>query len=57
MVKRRQLVKELESAGLRNKGGSNHDVFKGNGCRTIVPRHREIDDKLADVIRKQAGLK
>lgn len=57
MVKRRDLVKELEDAGFENEGGANHDVFKKPGYRTVVPRHREIKDMLADKIRKQAGLK
>lgn len=57
MVKRRDLVGEVEGAGLVNKGGANHDVFVGNGHRTTIPRHREINDKLADEIRKQAGIK
>ncbi len=57
MVKRRDLVSEVERAGLTNKGGANHDVFAGNGHRTTIPRHREISDKLADEIRKQAGIK
>lgn len=57
MVKRRDLVGEVKAAGLVSKGGSKHEVFEGNGHRTAIPRHREIGEKLADQIRKQAGIK
>ena len=57
MVKRRGLVGEIEEAGLKSKGGTRHEVFEGNGRRTAIPRHREINDKLAEQIRKQAGIR
>lgn len=57
MVKRRDLVRELLVAGFVSKGGANHEVFTKPGHRTEVPRHREIGERLADAIRKQAGLK
>lgn len=57
MTKRRKLVKELLDAGFVSKGGTNHEVFVKPGFRTEVPRHREIKDRMADIIRKQAGLK
>ena len=57
MVKRRDLVRELRAAGFVSKGGANHEVFTKPGHRTEVPRHREIGERLADAIRKQAGLK
>ena len=28
MVKRRDLVKEVEAQGLKNYGGASHDIFK-----------------------------
>ena len=57
MVKRRDLVREWLAAGFVSKGGANHEVFTKPGHRTEVPRHREIGGRLADAIRKQAGLK
>lgn len=57
MVKRRDLVKELKAAGFVEKGGTNHEKFVKPGYITEVPRHREISDRMANVIRKQAGLK
>ena len=57
MVKRRDLVRELLAAGFVSKGGANHEVFTKPGYRTEVPRYREIGERLANAIRKQAGLK
>lgn len=57
MTKRRVLVKELLDAGFSSVGGKRHEVFVKPGFRTEVPRHREIKDQMADIIRKQAGLK
>ena len=56
MVKRRDLVKEVEAQGLRNCGGASHDIFKKPGFTTSIPRHREIDEDTARDIRKQAGI-
>lgn len=58
MTKRRDLVKLLESNGFECRGGTNHDRFvHPDGRFTEVPRHREIKDQMAKVIKKQAGLK
>ena len=56
MVKRRDLVKEVEAQGLKNYGGASHDIFKKPGFTTSIPRHREIDEDTACDIRKQAGI-
>lgn len=57
MVKRRDLVGEIKEAGFENEGGANHDKFvHPDGRVTVVPRHREIGERLADEIRKQAGI-
>ena len=57
-MKRRDLIKRLESAGfkvLRDEG--RHTVFWKNGKPIIpVPRHREIPEKLAMEILKDAGV-
>lgn len=57
MTKRRVLVKELTDAGFVSVGGKRHEVFVKPGFRTEVPRHREIKNQMADIIRRQAGLK
>lgn len=58
MTKRRDLVAELPAAGLVSKGGTKHETFvhPQTGSLTRVPRHREIDDGLAQAIRRQAGI-
>lgn len=56
MAKRKDLVRELLAGGFVSKGGTNHEVFTKPGFRTAVPRHREVKERLADEIRKQAGL-
>lgn len=58
MTKRKDLTKELNEAGYvedRGKGG-NHSKFRKGSKSIAVPRHREINDRLADGIRKEAGL-
>lgn len=54
-MKRRDLIAELERAGcflLRN--GSKHDIYHNpvSGKSEPVPRHREIDERLAKKILK-----
>lgn len=56
MTKRRDLVRELLSAGWVMGHGGKHDYFRKGSGRVTVPRHGEISDALADRIRKQAGL-
>lgn len=57
MVKRRDLVKELTDAGFVSKGGTKHEEFRKPGFITRVPRHKEIPEDTARMIRKQAGLR
>lgn len=58
MTKRRDVVKLLEANGFVSKGGTNHEKFENpDGRYTIVARHREIDDQMFKIIKKQAGLK
>lgn len=57
-MKRRDLVKKLESAGYkvdRDDGG--HTVYEKEGSRPVqVPRHREINENTAKSILRAAGL-
>jgi len=59
-VKLREFLRELVAAGcyLKRHGGR-HDLYTNpkNGKVAPVPRHSEIKDTLANVIRKQLGLK
>ena len=57
MTKRRELVRELELAGFCETKGTKHSKFKKGNVTVMVPRHAEIGDRLANAIRKQAGLR
>lgn len=57
MTKRRDLIRELEAAGFRETKGTKHGKYRKGNVTVMVPRHSEIKDQMADVIRKQAGLK
>lgn len=56
-MKRRDLEKKLKAAGwylLRNGGA--HDVWTDGKEITTIPRHAEINERLAKAIIKKWGL-
>lgn len=56
-MKQRKLVKKLEDGGfVFERHGSNHDVYVRGSEREEVPRHKEINEKLAKAILKRRGL-
>jgi mRNA interferase HicA len=56
-VKRRDLVSALEGVGfVLVRHGAKHDVFGRGSQHLTVPRHRDVDDRLARKILKEAGL-
>ena len=56
-MKQRDLVKKLEDGGfVLERHGSNHDVYVRGMDREEVPRHKEIDERLAKAILKRKGL-
>lgn len=58
MVKRRAVLKFFESRGFVCHGGTRHDKLKHpDGRWTVLERHAEIDDRLFEAMKKQAGLK
>ena len=58
MIKRRDLIRELIAHGCVSVKGTKHEKFVApSGQYSEVPRHREINDILADKIRKQLGIK
>lgn len=58
MVNRRQVVKFFTSHGFVNKGGTRHDRYEHpDGRWTVIERHKEINDRLFELMKKQAGLK
>ncbi|MBS1885665.1 MAG: type II toxin-antitoxin system HicA family toxin [Actinobacteria bacterium] len=57
-MKRRQLEQHLKTEGARKLDeGGNHTRWVGpSGRRSAVPRHREIDHRLARAICRQLGI-
>lgn len=56
-MKQRDLVKKLEKGGFRFlRHGADHDIYIRGKITEKVPRHREIDEKLAKSILKRRGL-
>lgn len=56
-MKRLDLIKKIEKAGYYFKEhGGNHDKYTNGVNTVIIPRHREINEKLAKAIIKQCGL-
>lgn len=57
MTKRRDLIRELEAYGFRKVRGTKHGKYRKGKVTVVVPRHSELKDQMAEVIRKQAGLR
>lgn len=56
-MKRTDLIKELEDGGfVFERHGGSHDIYVRGNVRETIPRHREINDKLAKAILKRNGL-
>jgi predicted RNA binding protein YcfA (HicA-like mRNA interferase family) len=57
-MKRRNLTRLLESGGFISQGEAKHDKYlHPDGRWTEVPRHKEIDERLAARILRQAGFR
>lgn len=53
MVNRRQVVKFFTSHGFVNKGGTRHDRCEHpDGRWTVIERHKEINDRLFELMKK-----
>ena len=56
-MKQKDLIKKLEESGfLFERHGSNHDIYVRGMDREEVPRHKEIDERLAKAILKRRGI-
>jgi hypothetical protein len=58
-MKRGDLLRYLEGCGCElQREGSRHSIYLNptNGKKTSVPRHMEIDDRLAQKICKQLDV-
>ena len=50
-------MKKLEDAGFELKRhGGNHDVYARGEDEELVPRHKEINERLAKAILRKWGL-
>ncbi len=56
-MKRNELIKRLEADGFTfDRHGSNHDLYVKGNVKETIPRHNEIDERLAKAILKRNGL-
>ncbi len=56
-MKQRELVKKLEEIGFRfDKHGGNHDIYIRGKDKEVIPRHKDINEKLARAILRKWGL-
>lgn len=53
-MKRRNLIKRLERIGFMfERSGENHDIYRRGNEYEVIPRHKEINEKLARAILKK----
>ncbi len=56
-LKQRELIKRLEDGGfVFERHGGNHDIYKRGNDEEKIPRHREVNERLAKAILKKWGL-
>ena len=58
-MKRGELIPQLVAAGcILYRHGARHDIYlnPANGKKQPVPRHTEVDDKLAKHIKRHLGI-
>jgi hypothetical protein len=55
-VKRKDLERELRERGWELiRHGRRHDVWSDGDCQEAIPRHAEINERLAREILRRAG--
>lgn len=56
-MKQADLIKKLEDGGfIFERHGGNHDIYVKGSVRETIPRHREVDERLAKAILRRNGL-
>ncbi|MDD3185981.1 MAG: type II toxin-antitoxin system HicA family toxin [Anaerostipes sp.] len=56
-MKQRDLIKKLEKAGFSfERHGGNHDVYTRGDDKEQIPRHKEVNERLAKAILRKWGL-
>ena len=57
-MKQKELVRKLLDAGfVFYDHGANHDRYKRGDVIEPIPRHKEVNEKLAKAILKRNGIK
>lgn len=57
-MKQRDLVKKLKNAGFYLvRHGGDHDVYQRGNDEEVIPRHKEVNERLAKAILRKWGLK
>ena len=57
-MKQKDLIKKLTEAGFEfSSHGGNHDIYVRGKDREVIPRHREVNERLARSILKKWGLR
>ena len=56
-MKQRELVRKLLDAGFKfERHGGNHDVYTRGKDKEEIPRHKEVNERLAKAILRKWGL-
>lgn len=56
-MKQKDLVKKLKSIGFElERHGGNHDIYRRGNDKETIPRHKEINERLAKAILRKWGL-
>lgn len=56
-MKQKDLVKKLKNIGFElERHGGNHDIYRRGDDRETIPRHKEINERLAKAILRKWGL-
>ena len=56
-MKQRDLIKKLTNIGFKfERHGGNHDIYSRGDNLEMIPRHKEINEKLAKAILRKWGL-
>lgn len=56
-MQQRDLIKKLEDAGFSfERHGGNHDIYRRGSDIEKIPRHKEVNEKLARMILRKWKL-
>ena len=56
-MKQRDLIKKLMSIGFEfDRHGGNHDIYKRGNDEEQIPRHKEVNERLAKAILRKWRL-